>query len=62
MQGAHAHAQGQGALAGGALKTAFGRLTPGRDQVLQRVEVQPRRNEQGVGTFGFKHMGFDSGD
>ena len=47
VQRAHAHAQGQGALADGALETALGRFAPGGMQVLQRVEAQPCRDGQG---------------
>ncbi|MNM88288.1 hypothetical protein D3C81_1004980 [compost metagenome] len=46
VQGAHAHAHGQMALADGALKAALGGLSPGGMEVLQGVEAEPGRNGQ----------------
>jgi len=39
VQRAHAYAQGQRAMADGALETALSRLAPGGMKVLQRVQA-----------------------
>lgn len=44
VQGAHANAHGQRALAGDALKAAFGRLAPGSVQMLQGVDAEAGGN------------------
>ena len=59
MQGAHADAQGQLALACRALKTALGGLPPGGTQVLQGIQAQTRRHQQRLGRVGLVQMSVD---
>ncbi|MDT4872226.1 hypothetical protein FQZ97_1074020 [compost metagenome] len=40
MQGTHADAQGQGALAVGAIEGPFGDVAPGSGEVLQHVQTE----------------------
>ncbi len=46
MQGAHADAEGQLALARGAVEGTFGDVTPGRGEVLQQVQADAVRDFQ----------------
>lgn len=62
VQCAHAHTQGQGALANRALKTALGRLAPGSVQVLQGIQAQPGRYRQRRCAVIALQMRFDGGD